>query len=316
MTTTLITGPTGGLGRSTVLSIARRPAAERPDLVLVGRAGARLEAIAAEARALGATVHTVGADFSSLADVRAAARQVTVLIAAGAVGPLSALIANAGISPTDTRRASVDGYEMAFAVNHLAHAQLIADLIGGMVSPARIVLLGSNTYYLNTPRRLLGVAEAVWRDPQELAAPAPAHEEPTTRAAGVAYSNSKLALIYYAHELQRHAPTGVDVVVFEPGFMPGTGLSREHGAGMQRIGRVIESIPGVSSPATSGPMLASVALDARWSHLTAGAFVVKTKEREVEPFANDRAREARLWEATEEMLAAASGQDADVPRPA
>lgn len=118
----------------------------------------------------------------------------------------------------------------------------------------------------------------------------------------MAYSNSKLAILYYAHELQRRAPAGINVAVFEPGFMPGTGLSRGHGPGLQRAGRVIERIPGVSSPTRSGPMLASVVLDDRWAHLRDGAFVVKDEEREVKPFAKDLARESRLWEATAELL--------------
>jgi hypothetical protein len=59
---------------------------------------------------------------------------------------------------------------------------------------------------------------------------------------------------------------------------------------VQLIGRVIERIPGVSSPRRSRD----------------GAFVVKDSEREVKPFAKDQAREARLWLATTELLQAVS----------
>jgi hypothetical protein len=92
------------------------------------------------------------------------------------------------------------------------------------------------------------------------------------------------------------------VAVYEPGFMPGTGLSSGHGPWLRRVGRVIERIPGVSSPARSGPMLASIAIDERWTHLRGGAFVVKDEEREVTAFASDPARESRLWDATVELL--------------
>jgi NAD(P)-dependent dehydrogenase (short-subunit alcohol dehydrogenase family) len=119
---------------------------------------------------------------------------------------------------------------------------------------------------------------------------------------GIAYSNSKLAILYYAHELQRRAPSGINVAVFEPGVMPGTGLARGHGPGAQRMGRAIQAIPGISSPTRSGPALASVVLDDRWAHLRDGAFVVKDKERDVKPFAKDPTREARLWDATAELL--------------
>lgn len=87
--------------------------------------------------------------------------------------------------------------------------------------------------------------------------------------------------------------------------MPGTGLSRANGPTLQRVGRLVEKIPGVSSPVRSGPLLASIVLDQRWAHLRDGAFVLKDEEREVKPIAIDPRREARLWEATAELLDAA-----------
>ncbi|WIM89398.1 SDR family NAD(P)-dependent oxidoreductase [Candidatus Mycobacterium wuenschmannii] len=300
--TVLITGPTGGLGKAATLAIANRAAEQRPDLVLVGRPGRSLVEVADEARAVGATVCEVGCDLACLADVRAAGRRIADTIIERELRPLRAIVANAGVSVVDTHCASADGYELTFAVNYLAHAQLIGDLLNSLFTPARIVLLGSNTYHQNVFRRMLRVAPAAWRDPFELARPTPAGDAATLESAGTAYSNSKLAILYYAHELQRRAPSGVNVVVFEPGFMPGTGLSRGHGAAVQGIGRVIERIPGVSSPAKSGPMLASVVLDDRWAHLRRGAFVVKNQEREVKKFASDPARESRLWSATAELL--------------
>lgn len=303
MKTILITGPTGGLGRSATIAMASRPAGERPDLLLVGRPGNALVEVAAEARAAGATVYEIGCDLASLAEVRAAAGTVKELLENGVVRPLHGLIANAGLSVADTRRASADGYELTFAVNYLAHAQLIGDLQDSFATPARIVLVGSNTYYANWVRRLMAVPAAEWRDPLELAKPAGPEVKPTLKAAGVAYSNSKLAILYYAHELQRRVPAGINVAVFEPGFMPGTGLVRQHGPGVQRLGRAMERLPirGIASPVKSGPALASVVLDERWAHLRDGAFVVIDKERAVMPIANDPDRERRLWDATAEL---------------
>ena len=298
----LITGPTGGLGKAATLAIANRPASERPDLLLIGRAGGGLTEVAAAARAPGATVQEIGCDLARLSDVRDAADKVKDLLEAGTIRPLRAIVANAGVSVADTHNASADGYELTFAVNYLAHAQLIGDLLDSIVAPGRVVLLGSNTYHQNIFRRILKVAPAIWRDPLDVAQPTAADQPATLELGGIAYSNSKLAILYYAHELQRRAPSGINVAVYEPGFMPGTGLSRGHGPGLQRVGRVIERIPGVSSPARSGPMLTSIALDERWAHLRDGAFVVKDEEREVKPFASDRARESRLWDATVELL--------------
>lgn len=304
--TVLITGPTGGLGWAATLAMARRPAAARPDLLLVGRPGHALTEVVAEARNAGANVQMIGCDLGKLDDVRNAGRRVRELLQAGAVRPLHALVANAGISVADTRSASADGYETTFAVNYLAHALLIGDLLELFATPARIVLLGSNTYHQNIFRRVLSVPPAHWQDPIELARPTPADQQATFTSAGIAYSNSKLAILYYAHELQRRAPAGVNVAVFEPGFMPGTGLGRDRGPGAQRIGRLLQRIPGVSSPVRSGPALASIALDDRWAHLHDGAFVVKSQEREVKPFATDPVREAQLWDATAELLGASS----------
>ncbi len=304
--TVLITGPTGGLGKAATLAIANRPAPERPDLLLVGRAGQALTEVAADARAAGATVYEIGCDLGRLADVRDAGRQAKNLLEAGSVRPLRAVVANAGVSVADTHDASTDGYELTFAVNYLAHAQLIGDLLVSLAAPARIALLGSNTYHQNIFRRILRVPPSHWRDPIELARPTAPDLPATFKRSGTAYSDAKLAILYYAHELQRRAPAGINVAVFEPGFMPDTGLSRGHGSGMQRIGRVLQRIPGVSSPTRSGPMLASIVLDDRWAHLRDGAFVVKDEEREVKTFAKDPGREARLWDATTELLNSAT----------
>jgi NAD(P)-dependent dehydrogenase (short-subunit alcohol dehydrogenase family) len=300
--TVLITGPTSGLGKAATLAIANRPAPERPDLLLVGRAGPALSEVVDDTRAAGATAYEIGCDLARLADVRAAGRKAKDLLATGAVRPLRALVANAGVAVVDTRSASADGYESTFAVNYLAHAQLIGDLLDSFVAPSRIVLLGSNTYHQNVVRRMLRVPPADWRDPIELARPAAPDVSPTFERSGIAYSNSKLAILYYAHELQRRAPTGINVTVFEPGFMPGTGLGRGHSPGIQRMGRVMQRIPGISSPTRSGPALASIVLDDRWAHLRDGAFVVKAKERDVKPYANNPDREAKLWDATADLL--------------
>jgi NAD(P)-dependent dehydrogenase (short-subunit alcohol dehydrogenase family) len=300
--TVIITGPTGGLGKALALEMAKRPESRRPDLLLVGRKGEKLTAILKMVRDAGATAYEVPCDFSRLSDVRAAADAVKTILASGKVRPLHALVANAGLMSMDTRTTSVDGYEMTFAVNYLAHAQLIGDLIGSFVVPARIVLVGSDTYYLNTFRRILHVPQAQWRDPIELARPAAADVNPSAKVAGIAYSNSKLAILYYAHELQRHVSQGVNVIVFEPGWMPGTGLGRGAGAALESIGRALGRLPGVATPAKSAPAFASVVLDEKWSHLRDGAYVIIQKETELMPFAHDTKRERRLWEATQELL--------------
>lgn len=300
--TVLITGPTGGLGRVATQALASRPAAERPDLLLVGRPGENLTQIAAQARSAGATAHEIGCDLSRLADVRAAGETARDLLASGTVRPLRGLVANAGIVSGDVRRASADGYELTFAVNYLAHAQLIGDLLGSFAAPARIVLLGSDTYRAGRLKHMMGVQPARWRDPLDLARPAPADGPAGLRDAAIAYSTSKLAVLYYAHELQRRAGDGIGVSVFEPGWMPGTGLGREAPAAFQTLARGLQRLPGMATTARSGPILASLVLDDRWAHLRDGAYVVIDRVDEQPAFAHDRDRELRLWNATRELL--------------
>ena len=191
---------------------------------------------------------------------------------------------------------------MTFAVNYLAHAQLIGDLLDSFAPPARIILLGSNVYRGTLALRMMGVPGPDWRDPVEIAKPASGEKSPGMKAAGVAYSTSKLAILYYAHELQRHVGDQISVIVFEPGFMPSTGLSREQPPAVRALLRGVAHLPAVSSPTQAAPALASLVLDDRWVHLHGGAFVVLDKETEVHPHALDRDRELRIWEATNELL--------------
>jgi NAD(P)-dependent dehydrogenase (short-subunit alcohol dehydrogenase family) len=150
----------------------------------------------------------------------------------------------------------------------------------------------------------MGAPGPDWRDPFEIAKPATGDKAPGMKAAGVAYATSKLAILYYAHELQRHVGDQINVVVFEPGFMPATGISRDYAPALQATARAMAHLPGMSSPDRAAPLLASLALGERWADLRDGAFIFLDKEAKVLPHASDRDRERRLWEATDELLAA------------
>jgi NAD(P)-dependent dehydrogenase (short-subunit alcohol dehydrogenase family) len=140
--TVLVTGSTDGLGRALAVELAHGGAR----LLLHGRDAGRLRDTEAEIRDhTGNTdLHTYGADFSSLDDVRQLAEQI-----ARDHDRLDALVNNAGIGtnlPGDgARMESRDGYELRFAVNYLAHFLLTRSLLRLVVrsAPARIVNVSS-----------------------------------------------------------------------------------------------------------------------------------------------------------------------------
>jgi NAD(P)-dependent dehydrogenase (short-subunit alcohol dehydrogenase family) len=110
--TIVLTGASEGIGRALALELAP----ERPRLVLAARDPARLEAIAAATRALGAEALAVPTD---VADRAACERLIERAVAA--FGRLDVLIANAGITMW-TRFAEVrdlDLFERLMSVNYL-----------------------------------------------------------------------------------------------------------------------------------------------------------------------------------------------------
>lgn len=133
----LVTGATDGIGKATALALA-----ERGEMVILhGRNPAKLEATVTQLRAStgNAVLHTVQADFASLAEVAALAGRLRRDFPG-----LNVLINNAGLL-TDHRQLSTDGFELTFAVNYLAPFLLTLSLLATLKanSPARIVNVAS-----------------------------------------------------------------------------------------------------------------------------------------------------------------------------
>src|SRR4051794_23941524 len=137
----LVTGATDGLGRA----VAQRLAELGATVHVHGRDGGRLQAtVSAIAAATGRRVQAHLADFAALDEVRALADEM-----GAGTDRLHVLINNAGIGAgrpdLTTRQESRDGYELRFAVNHLAGFLLTTRLLGllGASAPARIVNVAS-----------------------------------------------------------------------------------------------------------------------------------------------------------------------------
>lgn len=139
--TALVTGSTDGLGRD----VARRLAAAGAHVMITGRSAERGEALAAEINKSGkGSAKFYAADLASLKEVNRLADQVE-----RDTKRLDLLINNAGVGLLldSTRRFSVEGYEMHFAVNHLAHHLLTKRLLPLVVAaaPSRIINVSSGS---------------------------------------------------------------------------------------------------------------------------------------------------------------------------
>jgi retinol dehydrogenase-14 len=174
----LVTGSTDGIGYQTALELARRHAT----VVVNGKDEARCQAAVQSIRRLteNESPSYLLADLSSQAQVRAMVEKFL-----DQHDRLDVLVNNAGISLL-RRRLSVDGLEMTFAVNHLAHFLLTNLLLEALKrSPsARVIMVSSGAHY----------GQHLDFDDLQLA-----HFYTPIKA----YGRSKLANILFAYELAR-----------------------------------------------------------------------------------------------------------------
>jgi NAD(P)-dependent dehydrogenase (short-subunit alcohol dehydrogenase family) len=203
----LVTGSTDGIGRQTALDLARMGA----DVIVHGRTREKADATA---EALGTALKrppllAVAGDLASLAAVRALGAEVLAR-----APQLKVVIHNAGVLE-NKRQVTVDGFELTFAVNHLAPFLLTHLLLDCMKAraPARIVNVSSGLHSsghidfddLQMKRGFDGVS---------------------------AYSASKLANVLFTNELARRlGSTDVAVYALHPGVISTKLLHRGFGSG-------------------------------------------------------------------------------------
>ena len=199
----VVTGATRGIGRATAISLAKRGA----QVVLVGRDEARLDEVRREAeRASDSRVAWVRADFASLESVRHAAEEIAHRWPA-----LHLLVNNAGMN-AGQRRASAQGYELTFAVNHLAPFLLTTLLTPALTAgaPSRVVNVSSVFAHFGR----LDIDDVMFER----------RRYSSTRA----YNQSKLANAMFTMELAaRLEGSGVSANCVAPGLVA-TDLMREH----------------------------------------------------------------------------------------
>jgi NAD(P)-dependent dehydrogenase (short-subunit alcohol dehydrogenase family) len=126
---------------------------------------------------------------------------------------------------------SADGFEAAFAVNHLAHFLLLRLLLPRLAHGAVVILTTSSTH---DPAEKTIVAPPLHADARLLAYPErdPDRQRRQFIAGQRAYSSSKLCNLLTARALAAHPDSTarrLDAIAYDPGHTPGTDLVRnEH----------------------------------------------------------------------------------------
>ncbi len=269
----IVTGASSGIGLYTALGLARTGMR----VVMVGRDRDRTEAARrfVSDRVRAPQVETALADFASLAEVRRLAAEILA-----AHDRLDLLVNNAGLFSPKFQR-SADGYELTFAVNHLAPFLLTNLLLDRLKSsaPARIVTVASRAHRGNR------IDLATIAGPQHW-------------TMLKAYGRSKLCNILFTRELAaRLRGTGVLATSLHPGVVA-TGLAQR--GGVVELGwRLMK--PFMVSPekgAETSLFLATIPDPAPFH----GGYVVGRALARPDPAALDDDFARRLWEESARLV--------------
>lgn len=274
----LVTGATSGIGLVTARELARMGAT----VVLMARSRERGEATRAAiaAQTGNQRVELILADFASLASVRAGAAAM-----GERYGHLDVLVNNAGIIAGE-RRLSADGYELTFAVNHLAPFLLTA-LLGEALraaGTARVVTVSSRAHMLGRGRFEDGRAPGRYNAMQ-------------------AYGESKLANVLFTYELARRLDgSGVSANCLHPGAVRTGFGAGERGffAAALRLAAPLMLSPEQGAQ-TSIFLTASPEVEG-----VTGKYFVKRRAQTSSPTSYDRGLQASLWSLSEELTGSAA----------
>ncbi len=270
----LVTGANSGIGKETALGLVNKGAS----VVIVGRNKEKTRRTASDIRLKSGSpvVDCLIADLSSLAQIRQLSDEFRKRYKR-----LDVLVNNAG-AIFARRHVTVDGYEMTFALNHLANfllSNLLLDLLKAN-APARIVNVSSSAH------------QAAHLDFNDL----------QTKHYGYggykAYRRSKLANIMFTYELARRLEgTGVTANVLHPGGV-NSDFGKNNGGVMKLAMKVISrfqispeegaqtSIYLASSPEVEG-VSGKYFVDCYPVHSSAASY--------------DEAAQKQLWEVSAEM---------------
>ena len=285
--TYLITGANAGAGFQATRILLSKGAG----IVMLNRSAeksaAAVEALKEEFGAE-ADVRFVRMDLADLASVREAAAEVL-----RTVPRIDALICNAAIAQVPTRKLTVDGFESQLGTNHYGHFVLCGMLFDRIeASGGRIVVVASLGYKMGL--RTIRFADMNWKEGY---------------GANTAYSQSKLAQMMFAYELQDRisaAKKQTEVYVCHPGSSR-TSLIETSGGLLTRIMFRLMSFSPMVQSAEKGAFpevmcATEEGLEQRALYGPTGRmeFVGPVGKGTLEPHATDKAVMERLWERSEE----------------
>jgi NAD(P)-dependent dehydrogenase (short-subunit alcohol dehydrogenase family) len=269
----VVTGASSGIGLYTALGLARTGMR----VVMTGRNRERTEAARnfVAARVSGAQIETALADFASLAAVRDLADEIL-----DRHERLDLLVNNAGLLSPGFRL-SEDGYELTFAVNHLAPFLLTNLLLDRLRASA--------------PARIVTVSSRAHRGQRVDLATITGSQDWSTRKA---YGRSKLCNILFTRELARRLEASwVAAMCLHPGVVA-TGFG--HRGGIVELGWrlgkpfMISAEKGAETPL----FLATVADPALFN----GGYVVGRALEQPDPAARDDGVARRLWDESTRLV--------------
>lgn len=265
----LVTGANAGIGRETVVGLAALGARVLMVCRDEGRGLVAMDEI--RRRVPGAGLELLVTDLSRLAEVEALVGEVS-----RRTDRLDVLVSNAGVFSA-RRRLTEDGFELTFAVNHLAPFVLVRGLTGLLrrSAPARVVVVASAAHRRGTIDfgDLQGEhGYGGWR----------------------AYSQSKLANVLFAAEMARRlAPDEVAVNSLHPGVVATKLLLRGIVPGW--LAR-----PWTVTPAEGARTSIYVASAADLEGVT-GQYFDECRPKEPSKEAQDTEVAGRLWSVSEKL---------------
>ncbi|HEX5671321.1 MAG TPA: SDR family NAD(P)-dependent oxidoreductase [Acidimicrobiia bacterium] len=271
--TVAITGGSAGIGKAAALALAAMSA----KIVIVGRDHDKHQSVLGLIAAAGGKASLVEADLSDLSQVARAGHILRDLDP-----PLTVLINNAGVA--GARGVTVDGFELAFGVNHLAHFLLTSLVLASMITnaPGRILTVSSEAH------RRFGPADGDWAHWNRVTGS-------TRSATGIAeYQRSKAANVAFTVELNKRL-AGLDLVAVS--IHPGVIATRI----WRRIPRPLR---GLATRRMLPPELgAAVVVNcATAAHLVSGGYYTPRGLEPASQYATDPAVAGELWRTSEEMV--------------